>query len=149
MFITIKYYMSRQINTLVGGPPRFLTSRFELDVRDATEKALAHYLREKNLTPRQFDKGEFRIGWLHHYLWLYDKRWTDVHPTEVKTTPPRSLVHHMNTYINRIKGNYKVVQKWINDLPEPKEAMDEVDQTKDMDPTVSVHSGDDQEEVKG
>ena len=141
--------MSRLINTLVGGPPRLLTSQFDAYVRDTMEKALAHYLRDKNLTPRQFDKGEFRIGWLHHYLCLYDKRWLDVPPTEVKTTPPRSLVHHMNTYINRIKRNYKVVQKWIDELPEPKDASDEVDPTKDMDPTVSVHSGDEQEEVKG
>ena len=52
MFIIIKYSMTKQINSLVGGPPRFLTTRFEIDVRDATEKAIAHYIREKNLTPK-------------------------------------------------------------------------------------------------
>ena len=149
MFITIKNENMPTINTLINGPPRFLTTRMEVDTRDVTEKALAHYLREKNLTPKQFAKGEFRIGWLHHYLCLYDKRWIDIPPTEVKTTPPRTLVHNMNSYINRWKHNYKAVQKVIDELPEVKDATDEVDPTKDLDPTVSQHSSDDQEEVKG
>ena len=45
MFIIIKYFMSKQINTLVGGPPRFLTTKFDILARDATEKALAHYIK--------------------------------------------------------------------------------------------------------
>ena len=72
MFITIKFDRMKQINTLTGGTPRFLTTRMELDTRDVVEKALAHYIRESKLTPKQFAKGEFRIRWLHHYLCLYD-----------------------------------------------------------------------------
>ena len=80
-------------NTLPDGTPRFLTLSMEADTKGFTEKAFAHYLRDKNLTPRQFDKGAFRIGWLHHYLCFYDKRWLDVPPTQMKTTPPRTMVH--------------------------------------------------------
>ncbi len=143
MFITIKIDKKPTMNKLISGPPRFLTTRMELDVRDVTEKAVAHYLRAKNLTPKEFAKGEFRIGWLHHYLCLYDKRWIDIPPTEVKTTPPRTLVHNMNCHIHLWKLNFKAVQKVIDELPEAKDVSEEVDLTKDLDPTVSQHSSND------
>ena len=72
MFVIIKIDMSRPINTLVSGTPRFLTTRMEVDTKEFTEKAVAHYIRENKLTPKKFAKGSFKIGWLHHYLCLYD-----------------------------------------------------------------------------
>ena len=149
MFIIIKYSMAKQINTLVGGPPRFLTTQFEIDVRDATEKAIAHYIREKNLTPRQFAKSEFRIGWLHHYLCKYDRRWTEIPPHEMKTTPPRTLVHNINSYINRWKLKYPAVQKVIDALPEVKDNSEELELTNNHSVTRSDNSGDEAEEAKG
>ena len=72
MFVIIKIDMSRQTNTTKDNVPRWLTTRMELDTKDVTEKACAHYIRENKLTPKQFAKGSFKIGWLHHYLCLYD-----------------------------------------------------------------------------
>ena len=37
---------------------------------------------------------------------------------EMKITPPRTLVHYMNTYIARWKKRYDDVQKVIDALPE-------------------------------
>ena len=141
--------MTKQINTLTGGPPRFLTTRFEIDVRDATEKAIAHYIREKNLTPKLFAKGEFKIGWLHHYLCMYDRRWTDIPPQEMKTTPPRTLVHNINSYVNRWKLNYQAVQKVIDGLPEVKDTTEELDPANRQSMTRSENSADEAEEAKG
>ena len=113
MFIIIKYSMAKQINTLVGGPPRFLTTQFEIDVRDATEKAIAHYIKEKNLTPKQFAKSEFRIGWLHHYLCKYDRRWTEIPPHEMKTTPPSLRQHrHMPHSIRQRHTTLHILEGW-------------------------------------
>ena len=72
MFVIIKFDRMPTINTLTSGLPRFLTTRMEVDTKDVTEKACAHYIRESKLTPKQFAKGSFKIGWLHHYLCLYD-----------------------------------------------------------------------------
>ena len=57
MFVIIKSDRMPVINTLTGGPPRFLTTRMEVDTKYATEKACAHYIRESKLTPRQFAKS--------------------------------------------------------------------------------------------
>ena len=141
--------MAKQINTLTGGPPRFLTTRFEIDVRDATEKAIAHYIREKNLTPKLFAKGEFKIKWLHYYLCKYDSRWNDIPPQEMKTTPPRTLVHAMNTHVNRWKLEYKAVQKVIDGLPEVKDNTEELDPANKQSITRSENSVEEAEEAKG
>ena len=140
--------MSKQVNTLSCGVHRFLTTRFEIDVRDATEKAIAHYIRERNLTPKQFAKGEFKIGWLHHYLCLYDKRWTEIPPNEMKTTPPRTLVHNINSYINRWKKDYEAVQKVIDKLPEVKDNSEDPELADNRSITRSENSDGDQEENK-
>ena len=44
----------------------------------------------------------------------------------------------MNTHINRWKHKFEAVQKVIDELPEAKDATDEVDQTLDRGSTVSV-----------
>ena len=141
--------MTKQINTLVGGPPRFLTTKFDILARDATEKAVAHYIRERNLTPKLFAKGEFKIKWLHYYLCKYDSRWNDIPPHEMKTTPPRTLVHCMNTHVNRWKLEYKAVQKVIDGLPEVKDTTEEFELTNNLSVTRSENSGDEAEETKG
>ena len=149
MFIIIKYSMTKQINTLIGGPPRFLTTKFDILARDATEKAVAHYIRERNLTPKLFAKGEFKIKWLHYYLCKYDSRWNDIPPQEMKTTPPRTLVHAMNTHVNRWKLEYKAVQKVIDGLPEVKDTTEELDPANKQSITRSENSVDEAEEAKG
>ena len=55
----------------------------------------------------------------------------------------------MNTHIHRWKENFEAVQKVIDELPEAKDATDEVDQTLDRGSTHTEHASDDQEEVKG
>ena len=60
---------------------------------------------------------------------MYDQRWVDIPPDEVKTTHPRTLVHGMNTYINKWKWEYKAVQEVINALPEILDISESVEPT--------------------
>ena len=117
-----------QINTTTGGVPRFLTTQWNSYPREVAEKALAHYIKDCKITPKQFAKGEFRIKMLHNYLGIYDSRWDDIPPKELKTTLPRVLIHSMNTHLQRWKNNYAAVQKMIDELPEAREPSAEVDQ---------------------
>ena len=41
-------------NKTVKGVPRFLTTTFDAHQKDITEKAVAHYIRDNELTPKQF-----------------------------------------------------------------------------------------------
>ena len=41
-------------NKLTSGCPRFLTKQFDANDRDVTEKALARFMRDNELTPKQF-----------------------------------------------------------------------------------------------
>ena len=41
-------------NKLKDGGPRFLTTTFDAHHKDITEKAVAHYMRDNELTPKQF-----------------------------------------------------------------------------------------------
>ena len=96
-------------NNLPDGCPRFLTKRFESDDRENAERACAFYIKEANLTPKQFASCDFRMKMLHPYLAKVDRRWMEIPMTEVKTTPPRTLVHAMNTHISRWKKEFGAV----------------------------------------
>jgi len=63
------------------------------------QKAVARYIREKDLTPKQFATGAFKIRQLLPYLREVDEMWIDIPAEQFKTTPPRTLVQNMNTYI--------------------------------------------------
>ena len=110
-----------KINTLVSGCPRFLTTQFDLHDRDITEKAVAHYIRDHDLTPRKFAGKEFKIKLLLPYLQIQDRRWNDIPIDEMKTSQPRKLVQYMNTHICRWKKQYEAVQKVIDALPESRD----------------------------
>ena len=80
------------VNTTVEGVPRFLTTSFDAHQKEITEKAVAHYIRDNELTPKQFAAKNFKIRLLLPYLQLYDRQWHDITGEEMKTTPPRTLV---------------------------------------------------------
>ena len=66
------------VNKLISGCPRFLTTQFDALDRDNAEKAVARYIRDNELTPKEFARKEFKIKLLLPYLQDLDKRWNDI-----------------------------------------------------------------------
>ena len=56
------------INTTVKGVPEFLKTTFDAHQKDITEKAIALYIKDHDLTPKKFATTEFKIKWLLPYL---------------------------------------------------------------------------------
>jgi len=148
VFVIINQKQMNLLNTTTGGIPRFLTKTFEADDKAYTEEACAHYLRDTNTPPSQFAKMAFSIKWLHPYITRVDRRWSDIPVSEMKTSKPRTLIHSMNTYINRWKKDVKKVQVAIDCLPEQRDQTADLDEGGDQSKTESDHSQQDQEEVK-
>ena len=106
------------MNTNTKGVPRFLTSQFDAHQKDIAEKAVALYIKDHGLTPKKFTASDFKIKWLLDYLKMFDRQWESVPLNEMKTTPPRTLVHYMNNHIGKWKHRTELVQKQIDSLPE-------------------------------
>ena len=66
------------VNTTVKGVPRFLTTNFDAHQKDITEKAVALYIRDNDLTPKQFASKNFKIRLLLPYLQMNDRQWHDI-----------------------------------------------------------------------
>ena len=84
-------------------------------------QSYAEYLRDRNLTPRQAARHDFKLIWLLDYLPKHDRRWSQIKSKEMKTTPPRSLVNNMNVNLHRFRKEYLLVQKTIDELPKEEE----------------------------
>ena len=136
------------VNKLISGCPRFLTTQFDGLDRDNAEKAIARYIRDNELTPKEFAEKKFHIRLLLPYLQMIDKRWHNIQIGQMKTTPPRKLNQYMNTYISRWKKNFDAVQKVIDKLPESPDQTAELAANENNDVTDSEHSNADQEEEK-
>ena len=72
-FVIIKLKMPSLVNTTVKGVPRFLTTTFDANQKDITEKAVAHYIRDHDLTPKEFASKNFKIKLLLPYLQKQDR----------------------------------------------------------------------------
>jgi hypothetical protein len=120
----------------------------ESDDRYNTELSYALYLRSTNKTARLGAREEFKFMWLHPYLCRFDKRWTSIPITQIKTTAPRSLVASMNLHLNKWRKDIDSVQKRMNAISPDNDISAEVDANQDRDPTVSEQSCDDNEESK-
>ena len=84
-------------------------------------QSYAEYLRDRNITPRQAARHDFKLIWLLDYLPKHDRRWSQIKSKEMKTTPPRSLVNNMNVNLHRFRKEYLLVQKTIDELPKEEE----------------------------
>ena len=126
-------------STVADGIPRLLTVKFDPVMRDLTEKAVLFYMRDRTITPKQFSTQEFKIRWLHPYLCQQDKRWHNIPMNEMKTTKPRTLIHSMNTHINRWRTNLVAVEKALNELPVSCDQSAEHDHTEKLNDTISDH----------
>ena len=84
-------------------------------------QSYAEYLRDRNLTPRQAARHDFKLVWLLDYLPKHDRRWSQIKPKEMKTTPPRSLVNNMNVNLHRFRKEFLHVQNTIDELPKEEE----------------------------
>ena len=136
------------INTTTGGVPRFLTTQFDARMKDIAEKAVALYLRVNKITPKKFSKINLKLRYLHPFLCEFEQQFHDIPADQIKTTEPRTLISHMNTYINRWKKDELLVQQKIEALPASRDESGEVDPTSNADKTVSDHASQDQEEAK-
>ena len=63
----------------------------------------------------------------------------DVPMNEMKTTKPRTLIHSMNTHINRWRTNLVAVEKALNELPVSCDQSAEHDHTEKLNDTISDH----------
>ena len=70
-------------------------------------------------------------------LQILDKRWLNIPPEQIKTTHPRVIVNHMNTYLARFKKQHDKVQAVMDKLPEDNDRTGEVDPTNPAHDTVS------------
>ena len=129
-------------------PPRFLTTTFDAHNKDITEKAVALYMRDHDLTPKQFANKPFKIRWLLTYLQQLDRQWYNIPVEEMKTTPPRTLVSYMNTHIARWKTKYNEVQKVLDALPESRDPTNEAQAGEKKSRTISDNQSQDYEESK-
>ena len=58
----------------------------------------------------------------------------------MKTSAPRTLVHAMNTHLQRWKKQVKKVEESINSLPPPNDLTVELEEDCDQSKTESDHS---------
>ena len=61
---------------------------------------------------------KIKMGDLLCYLQQFDKQWQAITIKEMKTTPPRTLISNMNTYVARLLARPEQVQKVIESLPQ-------------------------------
>jgi len=132
--------MTNYINTKTGGVPKFLSKSFSAEDKAYAEEACAHYLREANISPSQFATMAFKIKWIHPYITEVDRRWQNIPLSEMKTSAPRTLVHAMNTHLQRWKKQVKKVEEAINSLPPPNDHTAELEEDCDQSKTESDHS---------
>jgi hypothetical protein len=128
--------------------PKFLQKKMEFDDRYNAEMSYATYLRSTNKTARLGAREDFKFAWIHPYLCRFDKRWTSIPITQMKTTAPRSLVASLNNHINKWRKDIESVQKRMNVISPDNDISAEADANQDRDPTVSDQSCDDNEESK-
>ena len=81
-----------QINAATDRVPKLLTQQLDDNFKDMAQKAVARYIREKDLTPKQFVNRDFMIRQLLPYLREVDEMWIDIPAEQFKTTEPRRLV---------------------------------------------------------
>ena len=72
--------------------PRFLTTNLELDSKDTLSKAYALYLRDLRVKPKDALNMHISLKMLLPNLQRFDSRWLNIPVTEMKTSPPRTLV---------------------------------------------------------
>lgn len=128
-----------QTNNLADGTPRLLTAKFDVPMRDLTEKAALLYMRDRDMQGKQFEKHDFKVKWLHPYLCQLDKRWYNIPISELKTSKPRTLVHGMNTHINRWRTNVIAVDKALSEMPDSRDHSAEPDHNVKLNETLSDH----------
>lgn len=52
------------------------------------------------------------------YLQELDDSWLNIPPSEIKTSPPRTLIHRLNVYLLRWRTDTDKVQKALDNLPQ-------------------------------
>ena len=66
------------INTTTKGVPQLLTSKFDDNQKDIAEKAVALYIKDHDMKPKQFATSDFKIKWLLDYLKQVSPLWRDI-----------------------------------------------------------------------
>ena len=136
------------IDTTTTGTPRFLTTNFDAIQKDNCQKAVAAYINSNGMTPKTFEKLNFKIVNILPHLQQLDRRWMDIPQSEMKTSGNRKLISYMNTHICRWKKDLAKVQAVIDTLPKEPEQSFEYESKLDDNGTISEKSKESQEEIK-
>ena len=86
-----------------------MTTNLEVDTKDTLSKAYALYLRDLRVKPKDALSMHISLKMLLPNLQRFDTRWLNIPASEMKTSPPRTLVQRMNCYLTRFKRDVAAV----------------------------------------
>ena len=91
---------------------------------------------------------KIKMGDLLCYLQQFDKQWLAITIKEMKTTPPRTLISNMNTYVARLLARPEQVQKVIKSIPQSADQSADLQVAEKGSRTISDNLSPHFEEVK-
>ena len=97
--------------------PMFLQNEPSDETKEHVKLAYVKYLRDNGKTPKGAMNEEINLKKLLVYLQELDENWMNIPPSEIKTSPPRTLVQRLNMVLTRYKTSIDKVQKALDNLP--------------------------------
>ena len=97
--------------------PMFLTNEPSDETKEHVKLAYVKYLRDNGKTPKGAMNEDINLKKLLVYLQELDESWMNIPPSEIKTSPPRTLIQRLNVILTRWKTNTDKVQKALDNLP--------------------------------
>ena len=89
--------------------------------------AYVKYIREHGKTPEQAVNEEITLKKLLTNLQELDDNWMNINPSEIKTSPPRTLIQRLNIILLRWRTNTDKVQKALDLLPLEQDQSEQVE----------------------
>ena len=81
--------------------PEFLQGQTTDEDKLHVKLAYAKYIRDQGKSPRQAICKDINLKELLVNLQELDVRWMSIPASEMKTSPPRTLIHRLNIFIDR------------------------------------------------
>ena len=97
--------------------PMFLQNEPSDETKEHVKLAYVKYLRDNGKTPKGAMNEDINLKKLLVYLQELDENWMNIPPSEIKTSPPRTLVQRLNMVLTRYKTSIDKVQKALENLP--------------------------------
>ena len=89
--------------------------------------AYVKYIRDNGKTPKEAVNEEITLKKLLTYLQELDENWLNIPPSEIKTSPPRTLIHRLNVHLLRWRTSTDKVQKALDLLPLEQDQSEQVE----------------------